>query len=197
MSNYGHWVDIAAPGYCIFTTTPTYHVEYNDAGLYQNFDWNTGTSFSCPMVTGVAALLLSVDPSLTPDEIKTLLCENVDPYTGNHYLGTGRVNAYKALAALKTDIAMDIRGGLRVKAIIKNEGTSDLTDVNWQIQVNGGILGLKNKTVNGTVDIPAGKSVRVHTGILFGLGNIVINVKAGIYEKTVAGKQRFIFTKIK
>jgi subtilisin family serine protease len=196
-STYGHWVDIAAPGDNIFTTTPTYHVVYNDDGTLQNFSWvGGGTSFSCPLVAGVAALLLSVDPSLTSDEVKTLLCENVDPYSGNHYLGTGRVNAYKALAALISDLKIDIRGGLRVKAVIKNQGTSDLTDVNWQIHVEGGILGLKNKTVSGTVDIPPGKSVRVHTGMLFGRGNIVISVRADIFEKTVTGKQRFIFTKI-
>jgi hypothetical protein len=86
---------------------------------------------------------------------------------------------------------------LRVKAVIRNEGSSDLTDVNWQIQVKGGILGLKNKTVNGTVDIPAGKSIRVHTGILFGLGSIIISVKADIFEKTVPGKQHLIFTMVK
>jgi hypothetical protein len=70
-------------------------------------------------------------------------------------------------------------------------------NVTWQIQVKGGIFGLKNKTFSGTVDIPSGKSVRVHTRLLFGFGNIIINVKAGIFEKSVAGKQRLIFTDIK
>ena len=101
-SNYGPWVDIAAPGDFIFSTMPTYHVIFNDPPNYasKNFFWAAGTSCSCPMVASVAALLLSKNPSLTPNEVKVLLCENVDPYHSNKYIGTGRLNAYKALSAL-------------------------------------------------------------------------------------------------
>ena len=88
-SNYGEWVDIAAPGNLIYSTSPS-----------QNYYFAGGTSLACPMVAGVAALLLSKDPSLTPDEVKAVLCNNVDPYSGHKYIGTGRVNAYKALSAL-------------------------------------------------------------------------------------------------
>jgi len=101
-STYGEWVDIAAPGHYIYSTTPTYHVVMNDPPYYytQSYSFGSGTSFSSPMVAGVAALLLSKDPSLTPDELKTLLYENVDPYNSTEYIGTGRLNAQKALAAL-------------------------------------------------------------------------------------------------
>lgn len=47
-SNYGAWVDIAAPGSAIYTTTLV------NAGSYTNV---TGTSFSAPMVAGAAAIL--------------------------------------------------------------------------------------------------------------------------------------------
>jgi subtilisin family serine protease len=100
-SNYGDWVDIAAPGNLIYTTMPTYHVNGNDYwGYKQNYDYVWGTSISAPMVAGAAALLLSKNPSLTPDEVKALLCSNVDPYNSDQYIGTGRLNVYKALAAL-------------------------------------------------------------------------------------------------
>ena len=92
-SNYGDWVDIAAPGTHIYSTDTL-----QDA-LGEYYFWD-GTSAATPIVAGVAALLLSKDPSLTPDEVKSLLCNNVDPYSGDKYIGTGRVNAYKALAAL-------------------------------------------------------------------------------------------------
>lgn len=46
-SNYGEWVDISAPGSAIYSTVP---------GGYANMQ---GTSMACPMVSGVAALILS------------------------------------------------------------------------------------------------------------------------------------------
>ncbi len=88
-SSYGDWVDIAAPGSFLYTTAPS-----------QNYTYFGLSSGATPQVAGAAALLKSKDPSLTPAEIKTLLCNNTDPYTGSHYIGTGRLNAYKALSAL-------------------------------------------------------------------------------------------------
>jgi hypothetical protein len=32
--------------------------------------------------------------------VKALLCDNVDPYISSEYIGTGRINAHKALTAL-------------------------------------------------------------------------------------------------
>ncbi|UCF50054.1 MAG: S8 family serine peptidase [Thermoplasmatales archaeon] len=89
-SNYGDWVDIAAPGNLIFTTS--IKSEYN---YYRSV---SGTSFSTPLVAGVAALILSKNPYLLPDDVKSYICENVDPYNSTYYIGTGRINAYKALS---------------------------------------------------------------------------------------------------
>jgi subtilisin family serine protease len=192
-SNYGHWVDIAAPGHLIYTTIPTYFRQ-NYSG---NYTYTMGTSFSCPLVAGVAALLLSVDTSLSPDEVKILLCKNVDPYHSFRYIGTGRVNAYKALADLLSDIEISIKGGFGFKAIITNTGPSDLTDVHWRIHLNGGIFGMINKTINGTMDFKTGESKTVSTGLLFGHGNMIIDVKADIVERTVEGRQFSLFSFVK
>ena len=94
-SSYGDWVDIAAPGWNLYTTAPS-----------QSYDPSFGLgSGATPQVAGAAALLLSKNPSLTPDEVKTLLCNNTDPYTGDHYIGKGRLDVYKALSALKESMA--------------------------------------------------------------------------------------------
>ncbi len=99
-SNYGDWVDIAAPGNLILTSTPTHDFYMENYGWTHNYGIGHGTSFSTPIVAGTAALLLSMNPSLEPDIIKSLLCNNVDPYNSTEYIGTGRINAYKALDAL-------------------------------------------------------------------------------------------------
>ena len=100
-SNYGDWIDIAAPGAMIFTTS-----------LGSTYTFGGGTSGASPHVAGVAALLLSKDPSLTPDEIKEIICDedNVDPYKSEEYIGTGRLNAYKVLSDPVQDVPVWQKG---------------------------------------------------------------------------------------
>jgi hypothetical protein len=94
-------------------------------------------------------------------------------------------------------LTFSIAGGLGVKAVITNNGTSDVTGVAWQIHVEGGILKRINKTVNGTIDIPAGESKTVGTGMLFGFGAISITAKVADEEKTATGTQIIIFSRVK
>jgi flagellar hook assembly protein FlgD len=57
-----------------------------------------GTSFSCPLVAGVAALILSAHPELTPIQVRDALRETADraQNPGNEY-GWGTVNALDAV----------------------------------------------------------------------------------------------------
>ncbi|WP_020589444.1 S8 family serine peptidase [Desulfobacter curvatus] len=90
-SNYGDWIDISAPGTYILTTTR--------GGGYGN--WN-GTSFSSPITAGVAALILSANPSLTNAQVVEILTRNADDLgsTGfDNYFGYGRVNALQSILA--------------------------------------------------------------------------------------------------
>ncbi|MEZ5358226.1 MAG: PKD domain-containing protein [Candidatus Zixiibacteriota bacterium] len=94
-SNYGTWVDIAAPGVSIMSTTTD---PADPTGDYiAQFD---GTSMACPHVVGVAALLESQDPSLSATDKWNLMVNNTTPYSGTRYIGTGIVNAKDALDAM-------------------------------------------------------------------------------------------------
>jgi thermitase len=90
-SNYGNWITLSAPGDNILTT--------NNGGGYGYW---SGTSFSSPIAASVAALVLSVRPSLSASALVTLLEQNSDDLGTPGYdtsFGWGRVNAYKAVTA--------------------------------------------------------------------------------------------------
>src|SRR5215207_3781577 len=65
---------------------------------------HTGTSAAAPHVSGLAALLLSVKPDLTPPQIREIItstAEEVNPRSGGSFLGAGRINAFKAVSTLR------------------------------------------------------------------------------------------------
>ena len=88
-SNTGNNIDLSAPGVAIHTI--------DRGGGYAN---TSGTSCSAPLVAGVAALALSVDPTLTGSELQDLLKQSADdrgsPGWDTSY-GWGRVNAANAV----------------------------------------------------------------------------------------------------
>ncbi|MFN0201111.1 MAG: S8 family serine peptidase [Bacteroidia bacterium] len=91
-STYNDSVDVGAPGVSIYTT--------NVFGTYGTID---GTSESSPICAGVCALMLSLNPCLTPDQIEAYLKQGCDAYpstTATQYagkMGAGRINAYNSL----------------------------------------------------------------------------------------------------
>ncbi|HLL52240.1 MAG TPA: S8 family serine peptidase [Myxococcaceae bacterium] len=91
-SNYGATsVDLGAPGTDILSTTR--------GNTYQVF---SGTSMATPHVSGAAALMLAVNPTLTYAEIKQVLMNTVDPISslnGKTVTG-GRLNVYRAVSSL-------------------------------------------------------------------------------------------------
>jgi subtilisin family serine protease len=98
-SNTGTNVDLAAPGVGIYTT--------NNGGGYGSW---SGTSFSAPIVAGVAALMLSANPNLTGVQARTMIKQSADdlglPGWDPQY-GAGRVNAANAVNLAIANINTD------------------------------------------------------------------------------------------
>ena len=92
------------------------------------------------------------------------------------------------------DLSFIIKGGLGARVVITNNATEDINDVEWEVQAEGGILGMINKTAFGTIDVPAEDSVTMGTGLLFGLGGIDIKATVAGEEKTATGTQIIILT---
>jgi hypothetical protein len=112
-SDYGAGVDVSAPGINVFST-------------WQNDTYTSGigTSFSSPIVAGLAALVKSMYPSLTPNQIAEQIRTNCDDINSINpgfinQLGRGRVNAYKSLVntnsisvrAIDVQFSDDLPGG--------------------------------------------------------------------------------------
>ncbi|MFH1100673.1 MAG: S8 family serine peptidase [Methanobacteriota archaeon] len=95
-SNYGSWVDVAAPGVDIYSTLPRCYVQMFGPG--KQYGNSSGTSMACPFVSGVAGLLLSKNQCFSSVEmVRTLVLGTADSVLSPAYIGNGRVNAYTAL----------------------------------------------------------------------------------------------------
>ena len=140
-SCYGDSLDVVAPGIGIPTTS-----------IYDNCtDFFTGTSSAAPHVAGVAALVLSVNPCLTMEEVKYVIestCTKIRPdlydYTTNPNhpngswnmeVGYGLVNAYAAV-----QLAQQMGGYTYIKDTI----------------VTGNVTWAGNKMIHGKLVVDGG-----------------------------------------
>lgn len=104
-SNFGVNVTLAAPGgdsdaaigstLNAGTTTPG----------ADSYAWYSGTSMAAPMVSGVAALMLSVNPALTPDQVASMLKSSARAFAlPCAQCGAGIVDANAAVALAKASL---------------------------------------------------------------------------------------------
>jgi len=124
--------DLAAPGVSVASSISSFTDNSYSSILNVPFEGRTypfarfsGTSMSAPAVTGIVALLLEADPTLTPAEVKELLKSTARtdqqtgtiPAGGSTRWGMGKVNAYRAVCEALGVVGMDevvVEGGVRL-----------------------------------------------------------------------------------
>ena len=142
-SSFGSFVSLSAPGTSIYTTSR--------GGAYGAW---SGTSFAAPVAAGVAALVMSANPSLTAEQVQNILFSTaVDLGAAGRdiYFGHGRVNAAAAVAAAKAMPAADTTAPtVSIAAPLGSSTVSGLVAVNVNAADNVGVARVDLK-VNGTV----------------------------------------------
>ncbi len=194
-SDYNEYKDIAAPGCYIWSTW------YKD----NKYARLSGTSMACPIVSGVCALLYSLNPNLTVDEVKEALyntATDLGEEGRDDYYGYGKVNAPAALqyvskAHLTSDKSqISISETIQINAEPVDE-TQEVSSWNWavdnpeiaRIDENGLLTALGTGTVK--VSATASDNPLIYGRILIDITELQISSIIKSTARNTSGTQFF------
>jgi thermitase len=132
-SNFGNWIDIAAPGSSIYSLLPN-----------SSYAYMSGTSMASPHVVGVAGLILAVNSSLLhkQNRLKSILISTADDLGKpgrDDYFGHGRLNAAAAVKkAMRTTDIVEVTKNIKI-----SESRNDHTQLEYS---NGNYVDMGEKT---------------------------------------------------
>jgi serine protease AprX len=124
-----HLVSLAAPGAAITTMFPSSMTPPYRAG--------SGTSMSTAVTSGVVALMLAANPSMTPDRVKYALMSTARPDASHNVMAVGKgiIDAYSAVYSAPAGLA--------------NQGNSRSTGLG-PLQASRGTLSVRASSAPGT-----------------------------------------------
>ena len=181
-SNYGVGLELVAPGKNIYSTV-----------LQNGYDYNSGTSFAAPQVSGVAALMLSVNPSLTPSAIKQILvgtCQKLtNTYTFNSYgwnneVGYGLVNAYAAVCVAKASMTGS--------TVLCNSNVYSISNLPTGASVSWSLVGGNTSCVSLQSDSPSANQCTLTLNNASGFNTVTLQADVIMNGVTVKSLQEVI-----
>jgi len=96
-SNYGDLIDVAAPGVDILSLRANDIITSRVVGPEGKYSRKSGTSMACPHVAGLAAGILTLNPSLSQEEVRTYIKDCADSIVTDRPVGAGRINAKRVM----------------------------------------------------------------------------------------------------
>jgi len=155
-SSGGSWMSVCAPGEAIYSCSNggSHWADPVFPDRKNAYRWMSGTSMATPFITGTVAYLLSLNPNLTPYQIKTVLENTADKIdTGSPYgqydargfskwYGYGRVNVLKAAQQIISGSAPPEGIRYSEKAVIvtvKKAGIAQLKKPVWLYEKQSGV----------------------------------------------------------
>jgi serine protease len=196
----GNCVNLAGPCLRSIDTTSNSGLTVPSTNIYTDqTNFNLGTSFSAPVVSGIAALMRAVNANLTPPQLIARLqssatlfpqptglpvCPANDPTSGEcacpndgTQCGAGMVNALSAVNAALDPIAAISAGG-----------SNTMFDASGSVAACNQTIASYAWTVSGGVTIQAGASAAKVTVASTGAGTLLLTVTdlAGHMDKTAS-----------
>ncbi|MEQ1934112.1 MAG: S8 family peptidase [Fimbriimonadaceae bacterium] len=164
-SAFGDWVEVAAPGVGILST-------YLGGG----YEFSDGTSMACPLVAGLAGLIKSVDPTMTPAQLRAQIQNNCDPV--GTFVTKGRINAFRSIPL----IAIGQPYTLAPNSVAMFEGVSFSGNLASILSSNNSYAKVNSSFVNRLGHI-ASQSVTVNKGSLVMSKVVTMDLKMEVAAK--------------
>jgi hypothetical protein len=173
-TNYGPDVDVIAPGQNLIIAT--------GGGASYQYGTGAGTSYASPRIAGVAALILSENPTLTPSQVRTIIMSTASKiFDYNAYIKTpnaGLVNAYKAVLKARSLKAVYVQ---RLLPYIVLHGTSGESVISTTQSA-----GVTTTVTDGIATIvPTGKIAIEAGAYCYGVNDSSINIQLFVGETGV------------
>lgn len=143
--------DIAAPGNCVISSYNAYmydtyslYLTHSDTitGSVNYYGMMSGTSMSSPLVAGVLATWLEVNPQLTPEDVRAIFSRSAtkDDYTGDavdNIFGYGKINAWEGIKQLITTSGEDETLGDNVTEVVLYKQSDNQLELFFAQQTDG------------------------------------------------------------
>jgi subtilisin family serine protease len=181
-SNYGSWVDVAAPSANLTTTLTD-----PSTGTAWGYLPVGGTSLAAPVVAGLAGLLFSARPAATGTSVEQALVTGASPVSGAHTVATGRIDAASAYAELTggaatsspspTTTPSPSPSATSTASPTPSESPSPTATPNPTATTTTFASSLNRKTPTRTFSVAAGSSVATSTS--FGCPSLSVVAKLG------------------